>query len=197
MKCLLLDSSNTLLSVGLKIGGQLIDKISYPCFQRQSEFMVCEIDKILKRNQINPKEINAIVVSIGPGSYTGIRIALTIAKVFSLSLSIPIYPISTLEANKSINKKSIVLFNARSNRSYIAAFNNNKRILDDQVMDNNKVLKYISAHPDYELIGDLSYLNLNGKTNDVLNNLNVLFSILKPIQNPDLIKPVYLKDSYL
>lgn len=196
MNYLLLDSSNTYLSVGLVKNNKLVDKISYVCFQRQSEYMAMEIDKILKRNKLNPKKINGVVTSIGPGSYTGIRIALTIAKVMAYSLNIPLFPLSTLEVNKVIGKDSIVLFNARSNRSYIAAFSKNKRLLKDQAMNNVDVMKYIKSHPNYVLVGDLSYLNLKGKKVDVLENMFKLMKQVKPVKNPNLVKPIYLKESY-
>lgn len=196
MNYLLLDSSNTYLSVGLAKNDKLVDKISYPCFQRQSEYMVSEIDKLLKRNHLKANKINGIVTSIGPGSYTGIRIALTIAKVMSYALNIPLYPLSTLEINKVIDKDSIVLFNARSNRSYIAAFSKSKRLLKDQVMNNNDVLKYIREHPKYVSVGDLSYLNLKGKKVDVLSNMLILMKKTKPVKNPNLAKPIYLKETY-
>jgi len=193
---LLLDSSNTLLSVGIKKEKKIIDKISYPCFQRQSEYMIVEIDKIFKKNKLDIKKINGVMVSIGPGSYTGIRIALTIAKVICLALSIPIYPVSTLEINKKIDDNSIVLFNARSNRSYIASFSKNKRLLKDQVMNNEDVIKYINKHKDYALIGDLSYLSMKGESVDTLENMNLLFDSIKPIKEINKVKPVYLKESY-
>lgn len=196
-KYLLLDSSNTILSVGIADKNKIIAKISYPCFQRQSEYMVVEIEKILKSNNLDIKNIAGVAVTVGPGSYTGIRIALTIAKVLSLALNIPIYPMSTLEANKILNDNSIVLFNARSNRSYIAAFAKNKRLLDDQIMYNDDVIKFINAHPTYRLVGELTYLNLKGDTVDVLSNMQVMLSNIKPINNPNLIKPIYLKESYL
>lgn len=196
MNYLLLDSSNVYLSVGLVKNDKLIDSISYPCFQQQSEYMVLEIDKLLKRNHITMKKINGVVTSIGPGSYTGIRIALTIAKVMSYALNIPIYPLSTLEINKVINKDSIVLFNARSNRSYIAAFSKSKRFLKDQAMNNVDVMKYIKSHPNYVLVGDLTYLNLKGKKVNVLENMTKLMKQVKPIKNPNLVKPIYLKESY-
>ncbi|MCQ2792187.1 MAG: tRNA (adenosine(37)-N6)-threonylcarbamoyltransferase complex dimerization subunit type 1 TsaB [Bacilli bacterium] len=193
---LLLDSSNTYLSVGLVKNKQVMDKISYPCFQRQSEYMVMEISKLLKRNHLKMKQINGVVVSIGPGSYTGIRIALTIAKVMSYALNIPLYPLSTLAINQIIDHDSIVLFNARSNRSYIAAFSKNKRLLKDQVMNNDEVKKYLVQHPKFLLVGDLEYLKLKGKKVDVIKNMSLLMNKVKPVKNPNLVKPVYLKESY-
>ena len=146
MNYLLLDSSNTYLSVGLVKNNEIIAKTSYPCFQRQSEYMAYEIDRLLKKTKVSIKKLDGVVTSIGPGSYTGIRIALTIAKVMCYALKIPLIPLSTLEINKVIGKDSIVLFNARSNRSYIAAFSKSKRLLKDQAMNNVDVMKYIKEH---------------------------------------------------
>lgn len=196
MNYILLDSSFSDLSVGLKKGRKLIDQISYPCFQRQSEFMVYEINNLLKRNHLTMKDINGIVTSIGPGSYTGIRISLTIAKVASLTLKIPIYPLSSLEINKVMDKDSIVLFNARANRSYIASFSKNKRLLKDQVMYNEEVNKYIKSHSRFAISGDASYLNIKSTKVNVLENMSILMNEVKPIKNPHLIKPIYLKESY-
>ena len=197
MNYLLLDSSNVLLQVGLKKNNKIIDRISYACFQRQSEYMVLEIQKLCKRNKFDIKKLDGVMVTIGPGSYTGIRIALTIAKVICYALNIPIYPASTLEINKVIGEDSIVLFNAKSNRSYIAAFSKNKRLLKDQVLNNDDVKKYINKHPKFKLVGDLSYLNLKGIKVDSLDNMNKLFGSIKPVKNPNLVKPIYLKETYL
>ncbi len=197
MNYLLLDSSNAYLNVGLVKNDKFIEKISYPCFQRQSEYMTLEIDKILKKNKLPMKKLNGVVTSIGPGSYTGIRISLTIAKVIAYALNIPLYALSTLEINKVMNKKSIVLFNARSNRSYIASFNKSKRLIKDQVMNNVDVMKYIKSHKDYLLAGDLSYLNLKGIQVDVLDNMYQLMKKSKPAKDINLVKPIYLKESYL
>lgn len=190
--CLFLDSSNYFLSIGISKNNVMIDKISYQCFHQQSKFLIVEINNLLKKNKILIKNLNALIITNGPGSYVGIRITVVIAKIFALVLKIPVYQISTLEANKILNKNSIVLFNARSNRSYIASFKNNNYLLKDQVMENSKIKKYIAKHKDFCLVGDLEYLGLIGKKVDILENMNIIFRKKKFVKNPDLIKPRYL-----
>jgi tRNA threonylcarbamoyladenosine biosynthesis protein TsaB len=109
---LLLDSSNQNLSVGLAEKGKLIDEISYDAWQTQSELMIAEIDKLLKKHHATRKDLEAVVVSKGPGSYTGVRIALTIAKTVSFALTIPLYLVSSLEALKDGDKPTICLITA-------------------------------------------------------------------------------------
>lgn len=192
---LILDSSNTNLTVGLIKDKELLDSISYPCFQRQSEVMIPEIETIFKRNNFSLKQLNGVVVTIGPGSYTGIRIALTIAKIISTSLNIPLYPVSSLESYRVLNEKCITLINARSNRSYIAIFDNQNIILKPSVLENDKVMELINQYNDFILVGDLKYLGLEGHTADAINTLSKDFVNLKSV-SADEVKPLYLKDLY-
>ena len=96
MATLLLDSSNTSLSFGVEYNGKLLGYTSYEAWQAQSEHMIPEIDALLKNYSLNRNDISGVVTAIGPGSYTGVRISLTIAKVIGLCLDVPIYPVSSL-----------------------------------------------------------------------------------------------------
>ena len=192
---LILDSSNTNLTAGLIKDKELLDSISYPCFQRQSEVMIPEIETIFKRNNFSLKQLNGVVVTIGPGSYTGIRIALTIAKIISTSLNIPLYPVSSLESYRVLNEKCITLINARSNRSYIAIFDKENTILKPTVLENDKVMELINQYNDFVLVGDLKYIGLEGHTADAIKTLSNDFVNLKSV-SADEVKPLYLKDLY-
>ena len=143
MYTILLDSSDCNLAVGLAKDHQLIDFIQYEAWQRQSELMIVELEKILKRNNVTREEIGSVMCGIGPGSYTGVRISLTIAKVMALALNIPLYLVSSLQILKDGNKPSICIINARSNRSYVGVYENDKVILKDAIMKNDELKQYI------------------------------------------------------
>ena len=189
---LLLDSSNTLLSVGLAKDGKVFDKICYEAWQRQSEMMVTEVDNILSRNKIDKSELDAVVVGIGPGSYTGVRIGVTIAKTIAYALKIKIYAKSSLSLLKHQEIPTICLFNARSGRSYFAVYKGKEVIVKDSVLENKKVIEYIKAHPDYLVHGDTYQLGLESGKFDVVENL----ADFNKNEEVDLFKlnPVYLKD---
>ena len=195
MYSLYLDSANLELNVGLVKDNQLIDFISYLANKKQSELMVVEINNLLKRNNIDIKSLKEIVVTIGPGSYTGIRIALTIAKTLAFSLSIPLYSISTLLSQKIKGVKIISLINARSNRSYLAIYDeDNKTIIKDTIWTNEEVKDWINKNPDYVLSGDTSYLNLEGEQPNVLLGMLEARNNIKQSEDIFLLKPIYLKD---
>ncbi len=195
MLSLLLDSANKELLVALYKDDKKIDEIRYEAWQRQSELMIPKLDKILKRNEIDPKTIDEIVVTQGPGSYTGVRIALTIAKIYALSLNIPCYAISSLGVLKDENKTSICLINARSNRSYFGVYEANGNVLiEDKVLPNKEVLDYIEEHKDFAICGDVTYLGLENQESDIAKNMMSLKNESNKVQNILTLKAVYLKD---
>ena len=193
MYTVLLDSSNTNLSVGLARDNLLLENISYEAWQQQSEYMIPELNKLLEKYSVKKEEISAVMVAKGPGSYTGVRIAITIAKTMAVALGCKLYAVSSLRVHKDGKNPSICLINARSGRSYIGVYEENETLLEDQIMKNDEVLKYIADHPTYSVCGDVKYLGLKVKeTNNVLEMLN-LKEALEDV-NPLSLKPVYMKD---
>ena len=77
---LYIDTCNKEMCVGLSKGDELVYSVQYDAFKRQSEVAALEIDKCLKSCNVLPSQLTKIVVTNGPGSYTGVRIPLTIAK---------------------------------------------------------------------------------------------------------------------
>ena len=194
MATLLLDSSNTSLSVGFENNGVLIGFTSYEAWQVQSEHMVPEIDKLMDKLGLTRKDITRIVTSIGPGSYTGVRIALTIAKVASLACSAPIYPVSSLRVLKDNDKPSICMINARSNRSYFGVYQGKDVIVEDCIKTNDEVKEYVANHKDYSICGDARYLGFENNDTNVCLQMVSLFKDLTSCENHLGLKPVYMKD---
>ena len=194
MATLLLDSSNTSLSVGFEKEGQLIGYTSFEAWQVQSEYMVSEIDKLMDKLGLTRRDISGIVVSIGPGSYTGVRIALTIAKITSLACSCPIYPVSSLRVLKSGSTPSICVINARSNRSYFGVYEGEKVIIEDTIKTNDEVIEYIKEHPNYFICGNAQYLGYSNVDNNICLQMISLLNVLEPADNDLSVKPVYMKD---
>lgn len=193
MVTVLLDSSNTNLSVGIARDNLLLDYVSYEAWQRQSEFMIVELNKLLEKHKIAKEEIKEVIVAKGPGSYTGVRIAITIAKTIAVALDAKLYAVSSLRVQKDGAVPSICVINARSNRSYVGVYQDQKILLDDCIMKNDEVLKYLEDHPDYVLCGEAKYLDQEGKQTNNLQEMLNLKDSLESI-NPLSLKPVYMKD---
>ena len=193
MVTILLDSSSTNLSVGIAEDNILLDYISYEAWQRQSEYMIVELNKLLEKHNIKKEDIIDVMVAKGPGSYTGVRIAITIAKTIAVALNAKLYAVSSLRVEKNGDVPSICLINARSNRSYVGVYQGQEILLNDCIMKNDEVMKYIADHPDYSVCGDTKYLNVEGIASNTMKEMLDLKDSLESI-NPLSLKPVYMKD---
>lgn len=195
MKCtILLDSSNTSLTVALAYKETLLESISYEAWQCQSEHMIPELNKLMVKYAVTYKDVDKVIVAIGPGSYTGVRIALTIAKTIYVASKCKIYPVSSLRIQKCGQKPSICLINARSERSYFGVYEDDKVIVEDRVASNDEVMKYINEHPHYVVCGNTSYLGIEGYQSDYASEMFSLLKFLKPCEEAYSLKPKYLKD---
>src|SRR5574344_1302168 len=182
MYSLILDSSYKYLVVGIAKDNVVIENINYECFQRQSELMIVEIENALKRNNINPKEINEVII------------ALTIAKVYCYALKIPCYAFSSLKVLQNYSKPSICLINARSSWAYVGVYDKNNCLIPDQVMKNEDVIKYIENHRDFAICGDTDYLEIEGYKANIPSNMVALKNEDDLVKDIMALKAVYLKD---
>ena len=98
-KFLHIETSTKVCSVALSENGKLIDLLEESSDAYiHSERLTVFIDQICKKNNWKLNELNAIVVTSGPGSYTGLRIGISTAKGLCYALSIPLIAVNTLES---------------------------------------------------------------------------------------------------
>lgn len=122
MRYLYIDTSSSYLYSGIVEDNKLIAEIKEEYGQSLSEVALPKIVSLFEKNNLTAKDIDKIIVVNGPGSFTGIRIGITIAKVYAWSLNIPITTITSLEAmaiSSKNNKVHIPIINAR--RGYVFA----------------------------------------------------------------------------
>ena len=191
---LILDTSNRLLCVGVADENKVLSKIQYEAWQRQSEFCLKEVEKVLNENNITAKDIKRIVVTIGPGSYTGVRIALTIAKTLAMVNDCSICAISSLQALCGNNGKKISLMDARSKRAYIGIYDNGLAIEKNKVLTLDEINEIIKNNPDYEVVGDVQLLGIENKQIDMIENMFELSKNIGDVDNIYTLVPNYLKD---
>lgn len=96
MKVLAIDTSNSTLGIALVDGNQVVGEYITNVNKNHSVRVMPAIETVLKDCQIVSKDIDKIVVAQGPGSYTGIRIGVTIAKTLAWTLHIPLAAVSSL-----------------------------------------------------------------------------------------------------
>lgn len=194
MISVIFDTSNRNLSVGVAKDGVLIASKEAEGWQRQSELLIPTLNDLFLDHGLDTKDIKEVIASKGPGSYTGIRISVSVAKVLAFALNVPLYMLSSLEAMRDLNNDSICLMNARGNRSYIGVYGKNSVIISDTIWPNEKVLSYIKEHPSFSLRGDTEYLGIKSEKIDLSSNMLKMKNTSHLVEDPMKAKPVYLKD---
>ncbi len=96
MNILVLDCAVTKLSIGVKTDSKFIST-TYDIGMRQSEILVPAIDDILKKAEITTAELNFTALTVGPGSFTGLRLGISALKAIELAYNVPVYGISSLK----------------------------------------------------------------------------------------------------
>ena len=108
-----------------------------------SAYLIPKIRDILCANNLLVKDINAIGVNIGPGSFTGIRAGITIARVLAQQFNIKLIGTTSLEILSHINKEkthTTVVLDARKNKVYFGEYQQNKTLLPPCLKDKEELI---------------------------------------------------------
>lgn len=174
MYILNIETSTKNCSVSIAQNGKTIalKEVAEESFSHSEKLHVC-IDNLLKENQITYKDLNAVALSGGPGSYTGLRIGTSTAKGLCFALDIPLIAVDTLLVlAKQVNEDSLIIpmIDARRMEVYTAIFDathNPATPVQALVIDENS---FAEISEKAVLIGDGA-----AKCKEVLNRENFIF----------------------
>lgn len=148
MKYLFINSATANLVVAILIDGKIAYLYDNNDDKDTSSKIMPVIDEAFKKSKIIPKEIDKIFVVNGPGSFTGIRVGLTVAKVMGYSFNIPVIPISSLEFMCSGYDYDVMgLIDARRGYVYAGGYDKNLNSIykDSYILfDNISNVKFVS-----------------------------------------------------
>ena len=96
MNILLIETATQICSVVLAADGEVVARRESDTPNAHSTCLSVFIDEVLKESHLTPRDLNAVCVSAGPGSYTGLRIGVSTAKGFCYALGIPLLSVPTL-----------------------------------------------------------------------------------------------------
>ena len=200
MICLFFDTSSDLLKVSLIKDNKIIFDKELHTKNDHSSYLVPTIDEAFKSN-IDFKELDEIIVGNGPGSFTGTRISIAVAKTYAFSFNIPVYMISSLEELIYDNDGYdfyVPIIEEKKENLYFSIFDKDKkRVMDDTYSSTEYMYKKLE-----ELDGKILLISLSDKEYEkydtVKASINAL-NIMKNIDvnnekvNPHLLKPNYIK----
>ena len=172
-----IETSTTNCSVSLSNGGEtLVLKEDYNSNFSHAESLHLFIEEVITSAKIKLSEIDAIAVSMGPGSYTGLRIGVSSAKGLCFSLDKPLISVSTLESlslQVKIETGFIVpMLDARRMEIYSAIFDskhNQIRDIQAQILDKSSFMDYLEKDKVYFIGTGVE------KTKTIIKHKNAVF----------------------
>ena len=143
MKILLIETATQICSVALAVDGTIAARRDSDTPNAHSTRLSVFIDEVLKECSLTPRDLGAVCVSAGPGSYTGLRIGVSTAKGFCYALGIPLVSVPTLLSMAALyyqqhpEYKSLVcpMIDARRMECYTMMVNPDWQILHDTSAD--------------------------------------------------------------
>jgi len=120
----------------IKYKDKLISKIIKSDENYHSLFLISEIKKACEENSIELNSLDAIAVNCGPGSFTGIRVAMSIAKIMASELNIPLIGLNTAEILLKAYNKKLLIMDARRDMFFIGTENEITLIHKDKLENN-------------------------------------------------------------
>ena len=192
-----IDTSSSILVSGLIKDGILIGEIKETLGKDLSTNTLYLIEEMFNECSIDVNDVDKIVVVNGPGSFTGIRIGITIAKTYAWALEKKITTISSLEAMSVSTKEEkykIPYIDARRGYVFAGIYNNNNEVvLENQYIkfeDLQEIVKNLNSP--YTFISNDKLIEEQTEYKpDILEIVN--YSKFKEEINPHAVNPIYLK----
>lgn len=197
MITLFIDTSSSDVSIALVKDNTILSSINQNLPNQHSIYTTSYIDKVLKETSLEPKDIDKIMVVNGPGSFTGVRIGVTIAKVFAYILKKDIICLSSLKirAISTNHNNCLSVINANKNNYYIGLYDkDNNEIIEEQFNNKDFLIDIINKYN--PTIVSESNLSINDITIEktpleIVKIVNYYKDY--PTTNPHLVVPNYLK----
>ena len=153
---LCIETASTNCSVAIGVNGKLLAlKEDYDSSYSHAERLHIFIKEILAENNLALSDLDAIAVSKGPGSYTGLRIGVSAAKGLCFSLDLPLISVATLTslANQVENEATIIpMMDARRMEVYTAVFDKDKNQIEEtsaKILDVDSYKEYLDEQVVY------------------------------------------------
>ncbi|MFW5838374.1 MAG: tRNA (adenosine(37)-N6)-threonylcarbamoyltransferase complex dimerization subunit type 1 TsaB [Bacillota bacterium] len=186
LKSLVIDTATSYLYIALFDNDQVVEEIYQKGHNDHSVTLMDELQKMFSRHELKPSAIDRIIVGVGPGSYTGVRVGVVVAKMLGYSLHKQVYTISSLALLASASKPGIVMawIDARRKHGFIGMY----KVTDDNVerieADIYTALDRYRKDNDYDF-----------EQTEIKPNMEKLFhsGLLEEVQNIHQLAPMYLR----
>ena len=190
MSSLFVDTAYKYLTVVVEKDNKVLASYCKECFKKQSEQLFMVLNELFTTNNLDKEDIDSVYITEGPGSYTGVRIAMTLAKVLCKTKNIRLYTISTLKQYSGNKPNTMVIMDARAKRAYVGVYDFGKCLLKDQTIELSKI-----DTKDYNVVLDGSLVGKENKDIDIVECFMELKDQFEEVKDINFLVPKYLKET--
>lgn len=195
MQSLVIDTSNQYLVIAYYKDGALVENYEAYGKKRQSENAIPKIDELLTKHHAELLEMDELIVTKGPGSYTGVRVGLTIAKVVKVANpNVNVKLVSSLQAYAGTSGKKVAVIDARSHKVFVCSYVDGQPLDQEHMVDIDDFALYMEAYSDFEVVGDtelVGYAKHQGSLSQQLFELSKTISATNDVHQ---LLPTYIKN---
>ncbi|QBQ07398.1 tRNA threonylcarbamoyladenosine biosynthesis protein TsaB [Spiroplasma gladiatoris] len=184
---LFIDTSNNTLVLILEKDNIVIDNLILTNQTKISDIALENISHLLKKHNLSLNKIDKFYITKGPGSYTGVRVAITIVKTLkTVNDKFRVYTISSL-AYQAGKLDCVSLLDAKGDKYYVGVYSNKKTLVVDQILPKDYLGDFCKAFKNFTIIKDYHELDFVQNYLDLKDNFEL-------IENVDNIEPLYIKN---
>lgn len=160
MKILAIDTSSEICSTSILENENVIDENNLDNGKTHSENLMPLVEELLNRNSIKLADIDLIACSVGPGSFTGIRIGVSSVKAIAEVLGVPVASITSLETlSKNVISNDaatiVSMIDARNNQVYCGIFDENYDKKEEYIADSiENVIEKLKIYTNIIFVGN-------------------------------------------
>lgn len=196
MISLFLNTSSNYLNIAIVKNNIVVEKFNKKLDNDVSKEAVFKIKELLNNNNLKPNDIDEIICTRGPGSFTGLRVGATISKVYAHFLNKKLYSVSTLYLMATSQKEKLIvpLINARRGYVFAAIYDENyNEVLKEQYIKLEDLIEKVnSLNKKVIYVSNDEFENL--KVENYEPNINNLYNHMKKCEeNSITFVPNYLK----
>lgn len=169
MKALVIDCSVSKLAVACKNDNKTA-KFVIEAGIKQSEKLLPAIDYVVKEAGIEPKDLKYTALTLGPGTFTGLRLGLSALKALNLSFGIPVYGIPSLDAYswpyKSAIESVLSVLESKEDEFFYSFYIRGQKLREEENKEIEDILKEIDAETSVLVCGP-GAKNFVDRTNEI------------------------------
>lgn len=219
MKILAVDTSSKICAVAILEDSNVIDEIKLDNGKTHSENLMPILKEVLEKNNITLDKIDLIAVSVGPGSFTGIRIGISSIKPIAEVYKLPVASVTSLETlarnieTEDADTTIVSLIDAKNNQVYAGFFDNQYNLKEEEYADDiNVILEKASKYNKFVFVGDgaeihkeliknkfagkeIIFAEINSQSAINTGKIGYKKFLESNLKNADTILPIYLRKS--